>query len=151
MNTNFSDDLSVLSLNYAGGSRGQKSSPTALRTAVRRSQVECQKVWAFSAAWVSGVDNGTSNILSYIVAAFGIHLKLTLCALCPLCKKCREDWCTAGLHVYSYLYLTDNPSKTELDNSSCTRFLNENSFSVAESLMPEQRPCQTDDTCQAYS
>jgi len=152
MNMNFLNDLSMLSANYAGGSRGQYSSCTALRAAVRRLQVECQKVWKFSAAGVSGVENGMSNILLQVVTAFWYAAQIDepLCA--SLCANergerlmCLFPSCITASHGWMKIL----PIKSRAgQQSSCTRFLNERSSSVTESLMHERLLCQSDETIQ---
>ena len=142
MNMNFSDDLSLLRVNYARGSWGQWSSPTALTRAARRSQVECQKVWkVFIHHRVSGADNGMSNNpFARRCRVFATQLKLmSLCALLSVQIKGWEDWCTPVLFVsVPHACMIILPIKSRAgQQSSRRRFLNESLFCLAESLMPE--------------
>lgn len=55
--------------------------------------------------------------------------------------------CITALHAWMMIL----PIKSRAgQQSSCSQFLNERASSLAESLMPEQLLCQSDETCQTY-
>ena len=55
--------------------------------------------------------------------------------------------CITALHAWMIIL----PIKSRAgQQSSCCQFLNERASSLAESLMPEQLLCQSDETCQTY-
>ncbi len=149
MNMNFSDDLSVFSVKCAGGSRGQQSSPAALRMSVRMS--ESLKSFQPPGCQVWIIAHQTS--LHTWSQLFGAQLKLMslYVLLCVnerrgrLIRRCPS--CITASHAWMIIL----PIKSRAgQQSSCSRFLNECTSSLAESLMPKQLPCQSDVTSQTY-
>lgn len=80
---------------------------------------------------------------------FGTQLKLM--SLCADKRRGRLTHRCSSCITASHGWMIILPIKSGAgQQSSCTRFLNESSSSLAESLMPEQLLCQSDEASRTY-